>query len=127
MVRVDAQGKQQGIVRDLHDPRRGESIAFLAVGYADRVNALRKALKKGRHGWCTSLGHCAVSQGFHIDPPRHTSAGQGPKVYPKRRPERLLFELNSKALERAQPPESPRLPQLELGPSVTPSFPGDGD
>ena len=37
----DTQGKQQGIVRNLHDPRGGESIACLPAGYTHHVNALR--------------------------------------------------------------------------------------
>jgi hypothetical protein len=50
MVRVDAQGQQQGIVRNLHDPRGGESIVHLSVGYTHHLNALRQALKQGRDG-----------------------------------------------------------------------------
>src|SRR5215469_7445552 len=49
MVRVDAQGQQQRIVRNLHDPRGGESIAHL-VDYPHQVNTLRQALKQGRDG-----------------------------------------------------------------------------
>jgi len=41
MVRVDAQGKQQRVVRNLYDPSGGESLACLPVGHTDYVNALR--------------------------------------------------------------------------------------
>ena len=33
MVRVDAQGKQQRVLRNLHDPSGGESLACLPVGH----------------------------------------------------------------------------------------------
>src|ERR1019366_4974983 len=46
MVRIDAQGQQQGIVRDLHHEGRGESIAQIPMSDAHHINARRQALKQ---------------------------------------------------------------------------------
>jgi hypothetical protein len=50
MMRIDAQGQEQGIKRHLHYPSGGESIAFLSIGHAHDVNALRQLLKQGSYG-----------------------------------------------------------------------------
>ena len=69
MVRIDAQGQQQGIERHLHNPGGGESIAHRPVGHAHHVNALRQALKQGRdrtaHAYLFGSDMCVGSRSQH--------------------------------------------------------------
>jgi hypothetical protein len=61
MARIDAQGQQQGIERDLHHPGGGKSISRVPLGHAHNVNALREALEQGRNGTThTPLPSCGL-------------------------------------------------------------------
>src|SRR5262245_38609564 len=62
MVRIDAQGQQQGIEGNLHNPGCGESIARLSVGNAYDVNALGQAFAQGRDGTAHVFLRSTVTQ-----------------------------------------------------------------
>src|SRR5680860_857934 len=62
MVRIDAQGQQQGIERHLHYPGGGEGIAYLPMGHAHHVNALFQRLTQGVY--VVGVAHGEVRNAF---------------------------------------------------------------